>query len=115
MPRVRDSQSGPVDFCIEHFPVTEEEAFEEFGNLGDGPDGRGNCFAYNDDHPDYQGEGYTCHVCGKELTEVEDGAQAWLSDKHIGSIVRPVFQPRPAVDFHSLYDNSFDFNELRLL
>lgn len=68
MPRVRTSTSDPVDFCGRCFP-TENEARRDFGDQGDGPDGRGNCFAYDDDHPDYSGEDYHCHRCGVELTD----------------------------------------------
>ena len=70
MPRVRSSTSDPYDFCRECFP-SEEEALAVFGNVGDGPDGRGNCFAYEDDHPDY-GYGYACYDCKRELHEETD-------------------------------------------
>jgi hypothetical protein len=71
MPRIRDSTSGPYDFCAGCFP-SEDEAIEEFGNVGDGPDGRGNCFTYDDMHPDYDND-YHCHVCEKPLSEEKDG------------------------------------------
>lgn len=67
MARVYDSQSNPIDFCWRCMP-TETEAQEEYGDLGDGPDGRGNCFGYAAEHPDYDGEDYDCHDCGKRLT-----------------------------------------------
>ena len=50
--RIYTSESIPVDFCRACFP-SEEEAVQEFGNLGDGPDDRGNCFAYDEAHPEY--------------------------------------------------------------
>jgi len=67
MPRICDSASNPIDFCKACLPDCET-AEEEFGNKGDGPDGRGNCFEYDTDHPDYDGEGYTCESCNKLLT-----------------------------------------------
>lgn len=67
MPRIRNSANDPIDFCWKCFP-NEASAEEEFGNVGDGPDGRGNCFCYDDDHPDYDDLDYTCNGCGKLLT-----------------------------------------------
>ncbi len=69
MPRVYDSTSGPIDFCKRHFP-TERQAELEFGDVGDGPDGRGNCFGYDCDHPDYEDDPdmYKCYVCERVLT-----------------------------------------------
>jgi hypothetical protein len=66
VPRIYDSQSNPLDFCKPCFP-SEEDAEEEYGNVGDGPDGRGNCFGYNDEHPPYEYEDYVCENCGAEL------------------------------------------------
>lgn len=55
MPRIYTSQSDPLDFCLACFP-SEDEAREQYGNLGDGPDGRGNCFSYEEGaHPDLVG------------------------------------------------------------
>lgn len=68
MPRVYSSANDPIDFCIECFP-TYRSAEAQFGNVGDGPDGRGNCFGYNDDHPPYEDTTYRCHDCKKPLTE----------------------------------------------
>jgi hypothetical protein len=67
MPRIYDSTSDPLDFCIVHFP-SHQTAFERYGSRGDGPDGRGNCFGYDAEHPNYDGEDYTCEVCNKPLT-----------------------------------------------
>ena len=67
MPRVCDSRSEPIDFCHGCMP-TETTAREEYGNVGDGPDGRGNCFEYEPEHPDYEGDDYTCEECGDRLT-----------------------------------------------
>lgn len=66
MPRIYNSLSEPIDFCKKCFP-SEAEAEEDYGNLGDGPDGRGNCFGYDCEHPDYSGEDYECENCGKLL------------------------------------------------
>lgn len=73
MPRIYTSRSEPYDFCQKCFPKTEEDAYEEYGDLGDGPDDRGNCFGYDSDHPDYEQNGYRCTKCRKYLTE-EDHA-----------------------------------------
>lgn len=66
MPRIYDSQSNPLDFCRACFP-DEETAARRYANRGDGPDGRGNCFGFRDDHPAYEDEDYTCENCGKPL------------------------------------------------
>jgi len=73
VPRVYDSQSNPIDFCKRHFP-SEKTALAKFGNLGDGPDGRGNCFGYECEHPDYTDDPdmYRCHTCKKNLTANDD-------------------------------------------
>jgi hypothetical protein len=65
--RIYTSQSDPLDFCKACAP-DEQEAILEFSNLGDGPDDRGNCFGYDEDHPPYEHEEYTCETCGKILT-----------------------------------------------
>jgi len=69
MPRVYTSANDPIDFCVTHYPKTEAIAFSRFGNLGDGPDDRGNCFGYDAEHPDYGGEDYVCHTCKRPLDE----------------------------------------------
>lgn len=75
MPRIYTGDNSPLDFCQKHFP-TEEEAKKLYGK-GEGPDGRGNCFGYDDDHPDYDGENYHCHQkgCEKLLTGVDNEAK----------------------------------------
>lgn len=67
MPRIYNSRSEPLDFCQRCFPKTEAEAYEVYGKLGDGPDGRGNCFSYDDEHPDYDYCDYICENCGMVL------------------------------------------------
>ena len=70
MPRIYDSASNPLDFCKSHMPH-EEIAERRYGNVaktGNGPDGRGNCFGYDSEHPDYDGENYRCLSCKKKLT-----------------------------------------------
>ena len=65
--RIYTSASDPLDFHPRCFPSLEE-AEKKYGNVGDGPDGRGNCFAYDADHPDYEEfDYYTCEKCGKTL------------------------------------------------
>jgi len=72
MPRIYTSANDPLDFCDKHFP-SEMEALDLYSDVGEGPDGRGNCFDWGASHPDYSGQGYKCHVCKKELTEEDDG------------------------------------------
>lgn len=72
MGRIYTSESEPVDLCRTHFPRNEERARREFGNLGDGPDGRGNCFAYDADHPPYADDDYRCAVCGVSLGDGDE-------------------------------------------
>lgn len=71
MPRIYDSASNPWDFCADCFP-DEDTALELLGNKGDGPDGRGNCFGYDAEHPDYEAEGYRCDHCGNPLEEKDN-------------------------------------------
>lgn len=66
MPRVYASNNDPINYCVKCFP-SESEARATHGNVGDGPDGRGDCFEYDADHPDYDGEDYHCYRCGKVL------------------------------------------------
>lgn len=68
--RIYTSASDPIDFCRRHFP-SEAQAQARYGNVGDGPDGRGNCFSYDDDHPPYEDDPdmYRCATCRKVLTE----------------------------------------------
>lgn len=70
MPRVNDGYSDPHDFCARCFP-SEPLAQRRFG-AGEGPDGRGNCFGYDDDHPPYEDTDYLCERCGRELTEKDN-------------------------------------------
>lgn len=71
MPRIYTSASDPIDYCIECFP-SHVRAVRLHGNVGDGPDGRGNCFGYDDDHPPYDNEDYRCHKCKKLLKGIDD-------------------------------------------
>jgi len=73
MPRIYSTASNPYDFCKAHMPPTEEAARAmPLLNDGDGPDGRGDCFGYDAEHPEYDGEAYTCTTCGKPLTDATD-------------------------------------------
>jgi hypothetical protein len=69
MPRIYDSRSDPLDFCVKCFPKSEDAAMTLYGNRRDGPDGRGNCFGYDAEHPPYEDEDYDCYSCGKRLRE----------------------------------------------
>ena len=75
MPRIYTSANDPLDFCQSHYPRTEEAALRTYGNVGDGPDGRGNCFDYDQDgsnHPPYEDLDYKCVVCRRHLTETDN-------------------------------------------
>lgn len=39
---------------------------------GDGPDDRGNCFGYDEDHPPYEETDYRCHFCDAPLDEQDN-------------------------------------------
>ena len=71
MPRIYDAASNPWDFCRDCLP-SEAEALTVLGDNGrennQGPDGRGNCFGYDAEHPDYDGEDYRCDRCRRHLT-----------------------------------------------
>ena len=74
MPRIYDSFGDPIDYCRSGFPTLQEARAlhdnpEDLPEEELGPDGRGNCFAYNAEHPPYQGEGYKCFDCGVTLTD----------------------------------------------
>jgi hypothetical protein len=74
MPRIYDSASDPMDFCKWCFPE-EAEAEELYGDVtltGEGPDGRGNCFGWEAEHPPYSDTDYTCDTCGKTLTDEDN-------------------------------------------
>lgn len=68
--RVYASDNDPVDYCMACAP-SEAVAQERHGNVGDGPDGRGNCFAYEAEHPDYEGDMYKCAACRRQLNEYD--------------------------------------------
>lgn len=70
MPRIYDSTSSPIDFCRDCFP-SPFDGLEEYGDVGNGPDGRGNCFGYDAEHPPYENEDYVCTKC-RRLLEEED-------------------------------------------
>lgn len=75
MPRIYDSTNDPLDFCLScwsQFAATEEAAAKRFQGHGTGPDGRGDCFAYDAEHPDYGGEDYTCTTCSRPLTDADN-------------------------------------------
>lgn len=75
MPRVFASNNDPLDFCRDCLP-TEEEAEEEYGDeskTGSGPDGRGNCYAYDTDHPPYEENDERCVICKRRLTHIDNG------------------------------------------
>lgn len=66
--RLYTSASDPLDFHTRCFP-SEKTAERKYGNVGNGPDGRGNCFSYDDEHPPYDFENYRCYKCKGRLTD----------------------------------------------
>ena len=65
--RVITSENYFYDFCQDHRP-RETLAKNLFDSGDEGPDGRGNCYAYDAEHPPYdRGEYYYCFVCGELL------------------------------------------------
>lgn len=64
--RIYTSKGEPLDFCLSCVP-SEEEAIKEHGDLGNGPDDRGNCFDFDSDHPPYDECDYSCHTCNEKL------------------------------------------------
>jgi hypothetical protein len=75
MPRIYDSGNDPHDFCRGCYPLTETIAEQQFGRVrltGEGPDGRGNCFGYDAEHPPYEDENYKCETCKKPLLEKDN-------------------------------------------
>jgi hypothetical protein len=75
MPRIYTSANDPLDFCQCCFPPTEQAAYNCYGDVGDGPDGRGNCFAYDAGHPAYECDEYRCCQCAKLLDEGDCAAR----------------------------------------
>ena len=71
MPRVSTSEADGIDFCKKCFP-SEAVAEKKYGNLGDGPEKRGNCFEHDVDHPPYAETDYKCTKCNKKLTSNDD-------------------------------------------
>ena len=72
--RIYTSKSEALDFCKSCFPKDEDTAFDLYGNIGDGPYDRGNCFGYDEEHPDYESldTPYECESCGNTLTKEDD-------------------------------------------
>jgi hypothetical protein len=74
--RIFTSANDPLDFCSRHAPSLDT-ATKRYGNVGDGPDGRGNCFEYDADHPDYDDDEYRCKSCRCKLSMFLDGFGFW--------------------------------------
>ena len=71
--RIRNSRNDPFDFCADCAPPLAE-AEERFADVGEGPDGRKNCFVYDDEHPPYEDgpvDMYSCYECGVPLGELD--------------------------------------------
>jgi len=67
MPRIYTSSNSPLDFCVRCFPKNEAKAELTYGRMGVGPDGRGNCFSYEADHPDYSCDAYQNNLTNHTL------------------------------------------------
>lgn len=78
MMRIIASNNDPYDFCPNCEP-TESEADEGFGDIGDGPDGRGNCFEYDADHPPYDDWEMFCHKCNALLADYTGPSSFWAT------------------------------------
>ena len=72
MPRIYTSANDPIDFCMRCFPKNENNARELYAGTGEGPDGRGDCFDHDADHPPYENEDYKCCKCKKPLVEKDN-------------------------------------------
>ncbi len=69
--RIIKSNNDSVDFCIGCFPE-EIDAHHEFGDVGNGPDNRGNCYIYDADHPLYEDTDYVCFYCKESLIDLDN-------------------------------------------
>lgn len=72
MPRIVTAAGEPLDFCYHCFPKSEAVARKQHAGAGKGPDDRGNCFAHEAAHPDYEGEDYRCQKCKSPLSEMDN-------------------------------------------
>ena len=72
MPRIVTAANEPLDFCHQCFPKDEAVARKRYAGTGEGPDDRGDCFAHEAEHPDYDGENYRCHRCKTPLCELDN-------------------------------------------
>jgi hypothetical protein len=72
MPRVVTAAGEPLDFCHHCFPKNEATARRLYAGRGEGPDDRGDCFAHEAAHPDYEGENYRCRKCKSALGEMDN-------------------------------------------
>jgi len=72
MPRITTKSADALDFCNAHMPSVydAEVRFRYRGQPG--PDGRGNCFEYDPEHPDYGQDEYHCHRCGTLLNSSDN-------------------------------------------
>lgn len=69
MPRIYGSNNDPWDYCAPCFPPEEDDRHHDDG---DGPDGRGDCYSWNAEHPAYGGEDYVCTSCREPLTDEDN-------------------------------------------
>ena len=72
MPRIYASNSDPHDYCLRCYPDEGSVTWHRLQNMGDGPDGRGDCFDADSDHPSYREDEYRCFACNRKLTSKDD-------------------------------------------
>jgi len=70
MPRIYARNNDPLDFCRAHMP-TRDVAEVLYGGaiVGDGPDGRGDYYDYDAEHPNYDWDTVYCERCDVLLGE----------------------------------------------
>ena len=66
--RIYTTSSSPLDYCRLCAPA-DTPGTKLAHTDGPGPDGRGDCYGYDAEHPDYDGEFYRCHQCRRPLTQ----------------------------------------------
>lgn len=72
MPRIYTSANDPLDFCQTCFPL-ELVAIHRYRKPNEeGTDQRGDCFAYDAEHPDYESNHYVCCRCGTMLFGIDN-------------------------------------------
>ncbi len=77
MPRIYTDTNDPIDFCQacwQLYAVTETAAKQAYHGGGVGPDNRGDCWGWDAEHPDYEGDEYECYECNRHLTWIDNNS-----------------------------------------